>query len=155
MLPRRYLRLRQGRLLSLLCLTIMVSTLWGAPLPPLGKVDITGTIVNVTRVPERRDKAIRGMSGSAGRDRTFPAHFVVTLKDYAGPTARQAAMMNSFVGASAPSGPDTRMPGTLTVWINSEEPGLLKAGMKIAVNAYSVSGDEGGTWTHHDPVQIR
>lgn len=125
-----------------------------APLPPTGKADIEGTIEKAVWEPAKRVKGVRGMSGSAGRDRIFPAHFVVTLTNYTGPTTKQAAMMNSFVG-SAPSGENAgQRANKLVVWINSPDSKLLKPGMTIRIKGYSVSGDEGGTWTHHESIEI-
>lgn len=94
------------------------------------------------------------MSGSAGRDRTFPAHFVIVLKSFSGPTEKQAAMMNSFVGATKSGDTAGAMPSRLTVWINSNDPSSLKAGMRIRLSGYTVTGDEGGTWSHQEGVKI-
>jgi hypothetical protein len=62
----------------------LLAPLQSAPLPPIGKADIDGTIEKATWEPARKLKAIKGMSGSAGRDRTFPAHFVIVLKSFSG-----------------------------------------------------------------------
>lgn len=133
----------------------LLSPLRSAPLPPVGKTDIDGTIEKATWEPGKKLKAIKGMSGSAGRDRTLPAHFVVTLKGFSGPTVKQAAMMNSFVGATNSGETGDNRPSRLTVWINSNDPSYLKPGMRIRVSGYTVTGDEGGTWSHHDRVEIR
>lgn len=136
---------------AVLCLA---SSLFSAPLPPVGQADTQGVIESAQWVPQKRQKAIRGMSGSAGLDRTFPAHFVVVLKNWSGPTTRQAAMMNSFVGTAAAGGKSGARQERLTVWINTPDSSLLKSGMTIRVPGYTVSGDEGGTWAHHEPVQV-
>jgi hypothetical protein len=138
---------------ALFCVSL-ICPLRGAPLPPMGKVDIDGTIEKATWEPEKKLKSNKGMSGSAGRDRTLPAHFVVTLKGFSGPTVKQAAMMNSFVGAARSGDPDHAMPSRLTVWINSNDASTLKPGMRIRIPGYTVTGDEGGTWSHHGQVQI-
>lgn len=127
----------------------------GAPLPPAGIADIEGTIEKATWKPGKKLKAIKGMSGSAGRDRTLPAHFVIVLNNFSGPTDKQAAMMNSFVGAAKSGEAKGAGPSRLTVWINSSDPSFLKPGMRIRISRYTVTGDEGGTWAHHDGVQIR
>ena len=131
------------------------SPLQSAPLPPVGKTDIDGTIEKATWEPGKKLKAIKGMSGSAGRDRTLPAHFVIVLKSFSGPNVKQAAMMNSFVGAVKSGDTAGTMPARLIVWINSNDPPYLKPGMRIRISGYTVTGDEGGTWSHHDGVQIR
>ena len=150
----RWARIMDGTCWAVLMIGSFVSAVRSAPLPPVGKADIDGVIETARWEPAKKLKAIRGMSGSAGRDRTLPAHLVVVLKNFSGPTARQAAMMNSFVGASQADANRTAMPSRLTVWINGDEPGQLRAGMRIHIGSYTVSGDEGGTWAHHDAVQI-
>ena len=113
----------------------------------MGKVQVQGTVTQVKWVPKVKHKAVPGMSGSAGRDRVMPAHLVVTLKDYSGPTAAQARVMNNFVGA------DSKQP-TLTIWITNADRESLKPGMEIRVKGYTVTGDEGGTWTSHQSLEI-
>lgn len=126
-----------------------------APLPPLGKIDVTGTIAEARWVPEATLRGRKGFSGSLGRDRVTPAHFVVTLRDYAGPTVKQAWMMNGFMGAVAGETEDRgKLPPTLVVWVNSGDRELLKVGMRIRLVDYTVSGDEGGTWTSCERVKI-
>jgi hypothetical protein len=133
----------------------LLPSLRSAPLPPVGKADIDGTIEKATWEPEKKLKAIKGMSGSAGRDRTMPAHFVVVLKGFSGPTEKQAAMMNSFVGVAKSGNTEDARAARLTVWINSNNRSYLKPGMRIRISGYTVTGDEGGTWAHHDLVEIR
>jgi len=136
--------------LALLVMNILVAV----PLPPLGKVDVVGTVVDAEWVPKASLKGKKGMSGSLGRDRVVPAHFVVILHSYSGPTARQAWMMNGFVGVKTDANADrNRPPQTLTVWVNSDDRDFLKAGMKIRLVNYTVAGDEGGTWTSCDRVE--
>lgn len=137
----------------LLCAALLLP-LRAAPLPAVGKVDIEGMIEKATWKPEKKLKAVKGMSGSAGRNRTLPAHFVVVLKDFSGPTAKQAGMLNSFVGGAGSGGTVGGMPSKLTVWINSGDPADLKPGMRVRLSGYTVTGDEGGTWAHHEGVRI-
>ncbi|HQW29237.1 MAG TPA: hypothetical protein PK529_08635 [Verrucomicrobiales bacterium] len=139
---------------ALLCAGLLPS-LRGAPLPPVGKVAIDGTIERATWEPAQKLNAVKGMSGSAGRDRTLPAHFVVVLKEFSGPSLNQARMMNSVVGAAKSGETNGTMPSRLTIWVNSNDPTYLKPGMRIRISGYTVSGDEGGTWAHHNRVQIR
>lgn len=133
---------------------LVMNLLCAAPLPPLGKVDVTGTIADAKWVPEASLKGRKGKSGSLGRDRVIPAHFVVTLRNYSGPNVRQAWMMNGFMGAkSEGAGDRDKFPPTLLVWVNSGDRDYLKAGMKLRLVNYTVTGDEGGTWTSCERVE--
>ncbi|MCX6865552.1 MAG: hypothetical protein NTV46_04925 [Verrucomicrobia bacterium] len=136
--------------LAVLAATTILSS---APLPPLGKIDVTGTIEEARWVPMASLKGRKGFSGSLGQDRVIPAHFTVTLRDYAGPKARQAWMMNGYMGVKTTGTEDRdKPPATLMVWVNSEDREYLKAGMKIRLVGYTVTGDEGGTWTSCERV---
>lgn len=128
----------------------------GAPLPPLDPVTLSGTIETVKWVKARLVRGRRGATGSLGRDRTFPAHFVVVLGDYRGVDSDQARRLNGLVGAGwqNPILPAAK-PRRLTVWINSDDPGWLRPGMAIRIAGYRITGDEGGTWTRHGGVEIR
>jgi len=132
-----------------------ISILSSAPLPPLGKTDVTGTIEEARWVPEASLKGRKGFSGSLSRDRVIPAHFAVTLRDYAGPSARQAWMMNGFMGVMTDGTEDrSKPPPTVVVWVNSGDRSYLKAGMRIRLIDYTVTGDEGGTWASCARVEI-
>lgn len=127
----------------------------GAPLPPRGAVDITGVIESVEWVPETTEQAKPGFSGSLGRKRTFPSHLAVTLKDYKGPAAVDARQLNFLVGARQLNSSNTAAaPTRLMVWINTGDRDLLRTGMRIRLRAYTVTGDEGGTWAHHGEPEI-
>lgn len=129
--------------------------LCAAPLPPLGKITITGTIAKASWVPAGSLKGRKGLSGSLGRDRVIPAHFVVTLYDYSGPTVRQSWMMNGFMSFSTAGTEDrSKLPPALVVWVNSEESKFLHVGMQIRLVNYNVTGDEGGTWTSCDRIEV-
>lgn len=136
------------------CFSCFVFVSQGAPLPELGKVDIKGTVARTQWTPAKKIAGIPGLSGSAGRDRTIPAHHLAVLKPYAGPDAEQARRMNAYLGAKIPSGKDRgRPPARLLVRIESEDPGLLKTGMKITLTGYTLSGDEGGVWSRFETIR--
>ncbi len=64
-------------------------------------------------------------------------------------------MMNGFMSAMAGETEDRgKLPPTLVVWVNSGDRELLKVGMRIRLVDYTVSGDEGGTWTSCERVKI-
>ena len=151
-LPVRIARLS---LLLLALLAACPASIHAAPLPPLGEVDLTGTIAALKWVPEQKLKGKPGMSGSLGRDRTLPAHFEITLRPYSGPTAQQAWMMNGFMGVRSTGAEDrSQMPASLIIWISSEDPHQFKPGQRLRIRAYTVRGDEGGTWTSHAGVEV-
>jgi hypothetical protein len=126
-----------------------------APIRPLGPVDISGTVSDLKWVPEKKVRAIRGMSGSAGRDRTMPAHFLVTLRDFEGVDPQTAVAMTRYLDWSAfkDEGKDVR-PSFILLKINHNDKNYLRKGMKIKVSGYTVRGDEGGTWTYFTRIDI-
>lgn len=141
-------------LLLLITFSLLVFPSKAAPLPDLGKINIRGTVLRSEWVPARKLKGVAGLSGSAGQDRTIPAHHQVVLKPYEGPTAKQASMMNAFLGAKIIDGRDrSRPPARLLVRINSDDPAFLKPGMKITLTGYTIGGDEGGTWTSVEKIE--
>jgi hypothetical protein len=140
---------------SVVTLMALTGVLCAAPLPPLGKITITGTITQATWVPRATLKGRKGMSGSLGRERVIPAHFVVKLGDYSGPSVRQAWMLNGFMNVSTSGTEDrSKPPAALVVWVNSEDSKALKDGMRIRLVNYTVTGDEGGTWTAIDRMDV-
>jgi hypothetical protein len=125
------------------------------PMIPLGPVDISGSIVRLQWIPAKRVKGIPGMSGSAGVDRTIPAHFLTVLQPYAGPDAALVRLLNHMVGAANqnPADPE-QAPALLVVWINSNKPNQFKKGMRIRLPAYTIFGDEGGICVAHESPVI-
>lgn len=114
-----------------------------APLPPMQPVTIEGTIVSVAWTPARQLKGIPLMSGSAGLDRTMPARYVVTLADV------------SFKGKGTGKSRLLKEDGKAEIILNHDrDDGFLKKGMRIAVIGYVERGDEGGTWTGFERIEI-
>ena len=114
-----------------------------APLPPMQPVTVKGTIVSVFWSPAGQLKGIPQMSGSAGIDRMFPARYVVTLADVTieGKEADKRAILKGADSAE--------------IMLNHDRnDGFLKRGMRIVVFNYSQRGDEGGTWTSFDRIEI-
>jgi len=56
--------------------TIAINSV-GAPIIPVGPINICGTVNEVRWVPEEMVKGIPGMSGTAGKDRVVPGHFLI------------------------------------------------------------------------------
>ena len=132
-----------------------MGSLLAAPLPPMNAVNITGTVIKATWVPAKKLKAMPGLSGSLGRDRVLPAHLVVTISEFKGPTGRQTRKLNAFVGEPAENPSDeSAIPNRMVIWINSEKKLTLAAGTRIHVRGYRVTGDEGGTWAVNEGWEV-
>jgi len=141
-------------LLPVLCL-FFAATGSAAPLPPFPPVDLTGTVTEAQWVPEQRVEGTPGMSGSAGHDRVFPAHFIVRLARYSGVDSATAWQMTRLVDWHALDGfPADAAPPFIVLQIDHPDQGFLRAGMKIRATGYAIRGDEGGTWTSHDRITI-
>ncbi|HBD09521.1 MAG TPA: hypothetical protein DCZ69_14800 [Syntrophobacteraceae bacterium] len=129
--------------LMMLLLFLSVFQAQAAPIRPVGPVTIEGTIQEVRWYPEKFVKGTPGMSGSAGKDRTFPARYVIRLTDLVlrEPIQGNAAKFESTGGA--------------TIMLNHKvDDGFLKKGMRIIVFHYREQGDEGGTWTSFDRLEV-
>lgn len=114
-----------------------------APLPPFRPVDICGAVVERVWVPAEIRRGQPGMSGSLGRDRTFPAHLRLVLESYTGIDAVTARRINFLLGAGAGRGDPQR----LQIHPPTDDPAWLTGVRRICVEGFSISGDEGGTWT--------
>ena len=124
-----------------------------APLPGLGPFDIGGTVIEVRWFPKSEIKGIRGLSGSAGRDRTVSAHLQLTLAGFTGIDHHTAQLLTHYVDPSDPL--RTGVPSkTVLIRINHPDPHYLRPGMRIGVRAYMIRGDEGGTWTSFSDIMI-
>lgn len=153
----RRLPLKKYHLSLFILIFILIAVCHGiaSPIRPLGPVDVSGTVGDLKWVPEKTVKAMRGMSGSAGRDRTIPAHFLITLKNFEGVDHQTAVAMTRYLDWSAfkDQGRDVRPPFIL-LKINHTDQNYLRKGMKIKVSGYTVRGDEGGTWTYFTRIDI-
>ncbi len=136
-------------------LMVMVMNTLAFPIRPVGPVDVTGKVSEITWVPEQKIKGHPEMSGSAGHDRLRPAHFLVHLTDYDGVTIETAVTMTRYIDQAAlkSKGPKDR-PSFILLKINHNDQNYLKQGLKIRVVGYTVRGDEGGTWTSYKAIEI-
>jgi hypothetical protein len=128
---------------------------FAAPIRPVGPVDVTGLVSEITWIPEQKVKGQARMSGSAGHDRIWPAHFLITLINYSGVPAETAVTMTRYINWEAFKSDGLKeKPSFILLKINYSEKNYLKKGMKIKVVGYTVKGDEGGTWTNFTTVEI-
>jgi hypothetical protein len=136
--------MRKAILITLaFAVTIWACVAFAAPMPPTGPVTIEGTIKEIRWHPARRIRATPGMSGSAGKGREFPARYVIKLMDVVMRTPSQG------------NGEILRKTPAATVMLNHlRNDHTLKKGMRIIIFNYRESGDEGGTWSTFDKVQI-
>jgi hypothetical protein len=126
----------------------VAAVLWGAltlaaPLKPIAVPGIEGSIKSVSWSAEKTVKAIPGMSGSAGVDRTFPARYTVTL------TKTTITANPATDSCPYKSGEE------ITVTLNHDkDDGYLKLGMTVKISDYTMQGDEGGFRTTFSKIQI-
>lgn len=154
---RAAIHMEKRYLSTLICCFLFAITLnaLAAPIRPIGPVDVSGTISEIKWVPEEKVRGVQGMSGSLGHDRTRSAHFLVTLTDYDGVNAETARRMTGYLNRTAFKGEKQQdKPSFILLKINHNDKNYLRKGMKIRVIGYEVRGDEGGTWTYHDKVEI-
>jgi hypothetical protein len=101
-----------------------------------------------------RAKAIPGLSGTLGIDRTFPARYGLEITDYQGLTAADVWNLVDAFGGVRPAEAGDKLPERLVISITHKDPQAIKPGMRIRIVGYRVMGDEGGTWTEHKQLEI-
>jgi hypothetical protein len=118
-------------------------------------VTVEGMIHRVQWSPDTKIAGRPGFSGSLGVDRIEPAHFRITLGDFSGLHVDEAWRLNGIM--SVPTAPDADRsvpPPYLVLQLNNDDPHALIPGMRIRVRGYVVSGDEGGTWTRFQVLDV-
>jgi len=133
-------------LINVICLFVLLSIFsYAAPLPQMKPISIEGTIKTISWLPEKKVMAQPGFSGTLGKDRVFPAHYIINLTD---------TLVESDSNSTSPynkykSGED------ISIIINHmQDDGYLKEGMRIKIYDYKVSGDEGGTWYSFGKIEF-
>ncbi|MFC2149206.1 hypothetical protein ACFLQ8_00725 [Candidatus Auribacterota bacterium] len=127
------------------------------PQIPTGKMDIEGTIEEAKWIDK---KVIKGeydydeetgeaiqMSGSAGMDRTIPAHYTVKLTDTV--VANSPSSADGYYYIPYKSG-DILM---LSIDYDKDDR-TLKKGMRIKIYEYNEEGDEGGESSSYEKIEI-
>lgn len=124
-----------------------------APLRPFGPVDVCGEIV-VFRWHEAQSAVGRpGFSGSLGRDRSFPARFGVVLKRHRGVDPESVGWVNGALRGA--SGDLPTAAGELILVVSGDDAALLEGARSLCVHGFRIRGDEGGTWTFHDRLDVK
>lgn len=125
-----------------------------APLPPLAPIDVCGTIRSAHWLPPRSLPAVPGMSGSAGHERHWPARLVVVLDQICGVSEPLRVRVNALLTTSHDGAGLRPQPGEIVLVLVGDEAEEMLAGDSLCVTGFTVRGDEGGTWTHHDAIDI-
>lgn len=118
-----------------------------APLPPVPPFDVCGTVVALGWLPAHREPAIKGMSGSAGVDRSWPERLAVVLDRACTDDPEALALSNMFQRGTAGSTGRDLAEGQALLVLPEVDIGAVTLGRGICVSGFKVSGDEGGTWT--------
>lgn len=127
-----------------------------APAPPLGPLDLCGSIVSQAWEPARTVPATPGASGTLGRDRLFPAQFRVVLQGYSGIDGAMAARVNGYLGfAQADAGGTPARPARVLLLLPHDDPRHLDGATSLCVVGFRGHGDEGGTWTQYRDLQVK
>lgn len=130
------------------------SSLFSAPMIPIGPMNIEGTIETVTWQPEQfikgqtvnMDGKDVPLSGTLGADRRIVAKYQVKLIDTI--VEKPSGVDNPYY-KSLPSG----APISATIYHDKDD-GYLKKGMRIKIFGYQIGGDEGATWSSYKEIEI-
>lgn len=123
-----------------------------SPMASIPERDIEGTIASLSWNPEFTAKGMFGMSGSLGGDRTFKASYDVTLIDcVVNYSEKDLTPEELSMYQPVATGSINKMHLTLE---HEKDDDFLKPGMKIKVEGYDKSGDEGGVWTRFRKIEI-
>ncbi|MBW6507379.1 MAG: hypothetical protein K0B00_11590 [Rhodobacteraceae bacterium] len=124
-----------------------VGSAGAAPLPPVPPLDICGAVARVQWLPPLTEPAIRGMSGSAGIDRQWPARLAVVLDNSCTDDPEARALATMFLRGSVGGLDRDLAPDQALLLLPEVAPEAVTLGRTLCVSDFRVSGDEGGTWT--------
>ena len=140
-------------ILAIVCLGISVlfthtpnllGSATAAPIPRTGPITLEGTIEDLRWSPEQSHKGMPKMSGSLAHDRTFPARYVVVL--------REITILDGHGGYGLAVDVAERKATLLLAHPADDQ--FLRKGMRIRVSGYEEGGDEGGTWSNHVSIEV-
>jgi hypothetical protein len=93
------------------------------------------------------------MSGNIGRGRKWPARFVVVLTR--ADLAPDATERINLLLASSLETTDLKLgPDGLVLVLPHQNPAAFDGIVSICVSGFSISGDEGGTWTNYRGLSL-
>lgn len=127
--------------------------IYSVPIPE-EKHDIDGVISEVKWYPSKFIRGIPGMSGSAGQDRIMPEHYIIKLINYEGISSEDALRITRYIKWDAFNDNENKKTAFILLKLNHKKKYYLKKGMKIKVLGYTVRGDEGGTYTYYEKIEI-
>jgi hypothetical protein len=122
-----------------------------APLPPFAPVDICGAVVSWAWSPPVSVAAVPGASGTLGTERHFPARVRVEVERYTGIDDATAVRINRLLGAAET---EARPAARLLLILPATDPALLAGVGSLCVRGFRVWGDEGGTWTGYQALEL-
>ncbi|ADZ72287.1 hypothetical protein SL003B_3867 [Polymorphum gilvum SL003B-26A1] len=95
-----------------------------------------------------------GLSGSAGRTRSWPGRAVVLLGAVSGPEYDRREQINRVLATSADGRVLQPGPGQLLLILPMQDPSQIEGAGRLCVTGFSVRGDEGGTWTGYREIEL-
>ena len=143
--------------IELLCIVSMMAAMLlsphshAAPMPPIGPVDIEGTIIDIYDVPAHTREGVPGMSGSAGRTRHIPAAQIISLVNVSGYDPESIWAWMRYPERHVYDGPPEDQELVLTVMGRTPR---LSVGMRVRFVSFRMRGDEGGIWSRHEKVRV-
>lgn len=134
---------------------VSLSNVTAAPLPPFEPLDLCGTIRTAKWLPPMTIAAVPGMSGSAGRDRSWPGRYVVILGEVEANNLPAIERINALLGSSADGQGLQPSAGEVILVLPVKEGQSLAMTDAICVTGFRIGGDEGGTWTYFNSLEVR
>jgi hypothetical protein len=128
--------------LSAFFLAIFTLSMSGAQMAPMATMTIEGKVKEIVWHKDRELKGLPGLSGSAGQDRTVPAHYQVKLEE-----TTVEANGEGFVPFEAGKPIEVKLD-------HAKDDGHLKKGMKIRISGFRMNGDEGGVRMTYEKIEI-
>ena len=114
------------------------------PMPQIARATIEGDIQKISWYPGKTVKGLPGMSGSAGQDRTIPAHYKVTLTNTVVTVAKDAQGHRPHKSGD-----------TINIKLDhAKDDGFLKKNMRARIIDFAMKGDEGGIRTSFEKIEI-
>jgi peptidyl-prolyl isomerase F (cyclophilin D) len=129
---------------AIVCAALFAARSHAAPMRPTAPMTIEGTIHKIDWIAQTQVKGQPGLSGTAGVDRTIPAHYLVTLTDVVVSVAESAQGWQPFK-----TGDDIRI-----ALDHPKNDGALKQGMRIRIVDFQMTGDEGGIRTSFKEIAL-